>query len=63
MNQILEAPKPLSCSIEDNTAHTVFDCEELRRYLNKTEDVILWVEDAEGNRAPILVEFLRETLV
>ena len=63
MNQLLEAPKPISCSIKDNTAHTVFDREELRRYLDNTEDTILWLEDAEGNRAPIRVEFLRETSV
>jgi hypothetical protein len=63
MSQTVEVPKPLSCSIKDNTARTVFDSEELRRYLDNTEDTILWVEDAEGNRAPIRVEFLRETSV
>jgi hypothetical protein len=61
MSQVLEIVKPRSCSIKENTAHTVFDGEELRRCLNNTEDTILWVEDAEGNRAPIRVEFLRET--
>lgn len=63
MNQTLEVPKPIFCSIEGNTAQTVFDREELRRYLDNTEDTILWVEDAEGKRAPIRVEFLRETSV
>jgi hypothetical protein len=59
--QIVEAPKSISCSINDNTAHAVFDRQELKRYLRETEETILWVEDAKGNRAPIRVEFLRET--
>jgi hypothetical protein len=63
MSQTLEVPKPISCNIKGNTAHATFGCEELRRYLDNTEDTILWVEDAEGNRAPIRVEFLRETSV
>lgn len=61
MSQVLETLKPLSCSIRDNTVCAVFDREELRLYLNNTEDTILWIEDAKGNRAPIRVEFLRET--
>jgi hypothetical protein len=61
MSQILEAPKSLSCSINDNTTRTVFDRGGLRRYLNNTEDKILWVECAEGDRTPIRVGFLRET--
>jgi hypothetical protein len=63
MSQTLKAPMPISCNIKDNTAHTTFDREELRRYLDTTEDTILWVEDAEGNRASIRLEFLRETSV
>jgi hypothetical protein len=63
MSQTLEMPKPISCSIKDNTARTVFDCVELRRYLDTTKDTVLWVEDTEGNRAPIRVEFLRETSI
>jgi hypothetical protein len=60
MTQTLKAtPKPLSCRISDNTAHTVFDREDLKRYLNNTEDTILWVEDRDGNRTPIRVDFLR----
>ena len=61
MSKNSEAPKPLSCSIKDNTTQTVFNRDELRRYLDNTNDTILWVEDAEGNRAPIRVDFLRET--
>jgi hypothetical protein len=60
MSEILEVPKPISCKIERNTARAVFDREDLLYYLRHTEDKILWVEDAEGNRAPIRVEFLRE---
>jgi hypothetical protein len=60
MSPTLNVPKPISCSIEDNKAHVVFEFEELHCYLSHTEDKILWVEDAEGNRAPIRVEFLRE---
>jgi len=63
MSQTLKVLEPISCSIKDNKAHTVFDREELRGYLDTTEDTILWVEDAEGNRASIRVEFLRETSV
>jgi hypothetical protein len=63
MSQTLEVPKPISCNIKGNTAHTTFDRGELRSYLDTTEDTILWVEDAEGNRAPIRLEFLRETLI
>jgi hypothetical protein len=59
----VEVPKPLTCEIVDNKAKATFDREELRCYLANTSDVILWVEDAKGNRAPMRVEFLRETLV
>ncbi len=52
--------KPISCHIEGNLSRSEFNLEDLRVYLNNTEDVILWVEDAEGNQAPIYVEFLRE---
>jgi hypothetical protein len=40
MNEILE-PKPISCRIKGNTAHTVFLREDLRHYLNNTRDTIL----------------------
>lgn len=59
----VEVPKPLTCEIVGNEAEATFDREELRRYLTNTSDTILWVEDAQGNRAPMRVEFLRETLV
>ena len=58
----LVAPKPLTCEIVGNEARATFDREELRRYLDNTSDTVLWVEDVEGNRAPMRVEFLRETL-
>lgn len=54
-------PKPLTYEIVNGVAKATFDREELRRYLATTSDTILWVEDAEGNRAPIRVEMLRET--
>jgi hypothetical protein len=63
MNDILESPKPISCRIKDNTAHAVFLREDLRHYLNNTNDTILWVEDAEENRAPIRVGFLQAVFV
>jgi hypothetical protein len=63
MSQAVEFLKPLSCGTSDGAVHTVFDGEELRRYVHSTKDTILWVKDAAGNRAPIRVEFLRETLI
>jgi hypothetical protein len=59
----VEVPKPVTCEIVGNEAKATFGREELRCYLANTSDIFLWVEDAEGNRAPMRVEFLRETLV
>jgi len=53
-------PKPLTCAIEGTVATVTWNVEELREYLKTTTDMILWVEDAEGNQAPIRVGFLRE---
>lgn len=57
--------RPSFCSITNNTehistAHVTFDSEELRNYLNNTKDEFLWVEDANGERFPIVVATLRE---
>jgi len=57
-----QALKPLSCTIEGTEARVAFDAEELRRYLTRSTDTVLWVEDSQGNRAPIRVEFVREIL-
>jgi|HubBroStandDraft_2_1064218.scaffolds.fasta_scaffold3551242_1 hypothetical protein len=59
--------KPTYCSITNNTdqnftARIRFDSEDLKNYLSGTTDEFLWVEDADGNRIPIRVELLRESL-
>jgi hypothetical protein len=59
----LEVPKPLICEIAGSQVRASFDRGELQHYLDNTHDTILWVEDAQGNRAPMRVEFLRQTLV
>jgi hypothetical protein len=61
-NLKLVIPKPLACNIVGNEARATFDREELRHYVDNTSDTALWVEDAQGNRAPMRVAFLRETL-
>jgi|HubBroStandDraft_1064217.scaffolds.fasta_scaffold62961_3 hypothetical protein len=55
-----DRPKPLTCAIEGTVTTVTWNVEELREYLKTTKDVILWVEDSEGNQAPIRVGFLRE---
>lgn len=55
-----DRPKPLACTIKGTVANVTWNVEELREYLKATSDVVLWVEDAEGNQAPIRVGFLRE---
>jgi hypothetical protein len=57
-------PKPTSCSIslEGGFSRVRFNLEDLRPYLRDTKDVVLWVEDADGNQAPVSVESLREAI-
>jgi hypothetical protein len=58
----VQVPKPLTCEIVGNEANATFDRDELRQYLANTSDIVMWVEDAEGNRAPMRVDSLREFL-
>jgi hypothetical protein len=58
-----DVPKPLTCEVAGNEVRATFGREELQRYLDNTEEIVIWVQDAEGQRIPMRVEFLREILV
>ena len=59
--QKVHPPKPLTCTIEGTVATVTWNLVELRKYLNKTDDQILWVTNDEGTaQSPIRVACLRE---
>jgi len=62
MSQVLEILKPLSCTIEGGTKRTVFNTEELRRFVQNTDETVFIVENDEGNQSAILVQPILEFL-
>jgi len=53
------APKPLTFKIEGKEKHTKFNTEELRRFVEDTEEPAFLADDENGNQSLILVEPLR----
>jgi hypothetical protein len=56
MNKILEAPKLLSCTVKDGVRHAVFNIEDLRRFVQNTDEAAVLVEDEKGNESLILIQ-------
>jgi len=54
-----KAPKPLTFKIEGKEKHTTFNAEELRRFVEDTDESAFLVEDGDGNQSIILIEPLR----
>jgi hypothetical protein len=57
-----EAPKPLKFTTEDCSKYTEFNAEELRRFIQSTDQPAFVVADGQGNESIILVEPLRALL-
>lgn len=58
----LEAPKPLTFRIEGSSKYTEFNAEELRHFVQSTDQTAFVVNDSQGNESVILVEPLRVLL-
>ncbi len=61
-NTKLEAPKPLTFRTEGCSKWTGFNAEELRRFIQSTDQPAFVVTDSQGNESIILVEPLRALL-
>ena len=54
--------KPLSCTIGKEGKQTIWNVEELRRYLAITTDTMFYIKTEAGEEVPMLVERLRQAL-
>jgi hypothetical protein len=54
-----EAPKPLTFTIKGGLKKTEFNADELRRFVQSTDEPAFVVTDEEENESVILVEPLR----
>ena len=62
MNQVLEGPKPISCTVNNGVRRTVFNIGELRYFVQNSDDAAAIVRDEKGNESLILVQPIRDFL-
>jgi hypothetical protein len=56
MREVVEVPRPLSCSTRDGIRFATFDREELLRFVGSSDAASFEVEDENGNRSVILIQ-------
>jgi hypothetical protein len=56
------SPAPLRCTIKDGVKRTMFDREELLKFVQRSDAVAFLVKDETGNQSPILIQPILDSL-